>query len=344
MARTRKTFRKVITSPELIEQINPKNKKLMERFLKNFATKRSPASVKNYRSDLNIFMCWCIENLDNKEFTKVRKIEMMDFFDYTISDLKWSPNRFARMHSCLSSFSEWIENYLDDEYPDFRNIVKKVEKPVKENVRKKTVLQQEDINKLFDYFNENGKTQDACLLALSISCGARISEISIFTTDLIDDGTLVFDNLFIETSKEIKTKGRGVNGKMLKKYILKDLFMPHYNKWLQEREKILKENNKEHDFIFIKENGEPMSVDGLRSKMVMWSDIVEQPCYPHNFRHYFVSSLKKLELEDDFIVFIVGWAENSGSTMVQIYNDIRVSERKIKNLDKLKNALSIDKQ
>ena len=45
----RKTFRKVITSDELIAQINPENIKLMERFLKNFATKRSPKSVIVYR-------------------------------------------------------------------------------------------------------------------------------------------------------------------------------------------------------------------------------------------------------------------------------------------------------
>ena len=32
---SRKTYRKVITSPELIEQINPKNKMLMKRFLKH---------------------------------------------------------------------------------------------------------------------------------------------------------------------------------------------------------------------------------------------------------------------------------------------------------------------
>ena len=41
----RLTFRKVITSPELIEQINPENQKLVNRFLKNFSTKRSPKSV-----------------------------------------------------------------------------------------------------------------------------------------------------------------------------------------------------------------------------------------------------------------------------------------------------------
>ena len=38
----------------------------------------------------------------------------MDFFDFCVTELKWSPNRYAQMHSCLSSFSAWIENYFDD--------------------------------------------------------------------------------------------------------------------------------------------------------------------------------------------------------------------------------------
>lgn len=340
MARTRKTFRKKITSPELIEQINPKNKKLMERYLKNFATKRSPKSVINYRSDLQIFFCWNIENNDNKEFTKIRKIEMMDFFDYALSELKWSPNRFARMHSCLSNFSEWIENYLDDEYEDFRNIVKKIEKPVKETVRKKTILQKEDIDKLHNYFQENELWQFDCLLALAVSCGARVSELARFTLDLIDENNTVIDDLFIETTEEIKTKGRGLNGKMIKKYILKDTFLPYYHKWLEERKRIMEENGTEHDYIFIKKNGKPANSENLRTWVSKWSDVVEQPVYMHSFRHYMVSYYKSLGLEDDLIVFLVGWSESSGSTMVSIYNDLTAADRTWKNIDKLKNAIS----
>ena len=42
-----------------------------------------------------------------------------------------------------------------------------------------------------------------CCLALAISCGARISELARFTTDLIDEDNVVFDGLFLETTKEI---------------------------------------------------------------------------------------------------------------------------------------------
>lgn len=339
MAKGRKTFRKVITSPELIEQINPKNKMLADRFLKNFATKRSPNSVVSYRSNLNIFFCWNVEHNDNKFFIDIRKIELMDFFDFCVTELKWSPNRYAQMHSCLSSFSAWIENYFDDDYPLFRNLLSKIEKPVKENVREKTVLQKEDIDKLFKYFEENNMIQDACLLALAISCGARISELANFTIDLIDEDNVVFDGLFLETTKKIKTKGRGVNGKMLTKYILKDMFLPYYKKWLEVRKKVMDENNKDHDFIFITKEGNPANADRLRDWMSKWSDVVGQPCYPHNFRHYHISFLKKLELEDDFIVYLTGWSESTGHSMVAVYNDLTAKDRKWKNLDKLKAAL-----
>ena len=74
MAKGRKTFRKIITSDELTAQINKDNIKLMERFLKNFATKRSPKSVTVYRSNLTIFFTWNLLENSNKPFAKIRTI------------------------------------------------------------------------------------------------------------------------------------------------------------------------------------------------------------------------------------------------------------------------------
>lgn len=338
MAKKRETFRKIITSPELIEQINPDNVMLMERFLKNFATKRSPKSVVNYRSNLTMFFCWNVINNRNKRFKDIRKIELMDFFDYAVDELKWSPNRFCQMHACLSSFSAWIENYFDDdeEYKNFRNILPRIEKPVKENVRKKTVLQKEDVDKLFKYFEENDMPQDACLLALAISCGARVSELARFTTDLIDENNTVFEGLFLETTDEMRTKGRGVSGKSIKKYILKSLFLPHYHKWLETREKIMIETGQNHNNIFITRDGNPANSDRLRDWVAGWGDIVGQPCYPHSLRHYHTTMLKSYGIDDDLIVFLMGWSENTGHNMISIYDDRTMKDKKFTCLDKLK--------
>ena len=338
----RETFRKVITSDKLISQINPENIKLMERFLKNFATKRSPKSVVVYRSNLNIFFVWNLLENDNRPFAKIKKLQMLDFFDYALSELQWSPNRFHQCHSSLSSFSDWIENYYDEVegYENFRNIVKKIEKPSKEAVREKTVLQKEDIDKIFSVLEKERRIQEQCLLALAISCGARVSELAQFTISLIDEENTVFDGLFIETTEKIRTKGAGVTGKMLKKYILKDTFLPYYHKWLIERENILKETGKEHDFLFITKDGNPANADRLRDWVSTWSDIIEQALYPHSLRHYQISLLKRLEIDDDLIVYLTGWAEGTGHTMIAIYNDNELKDTKFACLDNLKTFLN----
>lgn len=342
MAKGRKTFRKVITSDSLIESINPQNKKLMERFLKNFATKRSPKSVTVYRSNLNMFFCWCVENLENKAFIELKRLDFLDFFDYALMELKWSPARFAQMASCLSSFSDWIETYYGDMdgYENFRNLVKKIEKPVKEAVREKTVLQEEDIDKIFSVLEEQNKVQEQCLLALAISCGARISELARFTTSLIDENNTVFEGLFLETTEKIITKGRGTGGKLLKKYILKDMFLPYYHKWLVERKKILKENNQDHDYLFVTRDGKPASADRLRDWIGTWGDIVGQPSYPHLYRHYQISLMKRLSIDDSLIVYLTGWAEGTGHGMIAIYNDNEIKDEKFECLDNLKNFLN----
>ena len=336
----RKTFRKVITSPELTAQINKDNIKLMERFLKNFATNRSPKSVTVYRSNLIIFLTWNLLYNENKLFTDIRKIEYADFFDFCVSELRWNANRYHQCHSSLSSFSAWIENYFDEDYPQFRNLLPKIEKPSKEAIREKTILKEEDIDKIFSILEEENRTQEQCLLALAISCGARVSELAQFTLSLIDEENTVFDGLFLETTEKIRTKGSGVQGKMLKKYILKDMFLPYYHKWLAERDEIIKKTNQDHDFIFITKDGNPANADRLRDWISTWGDIIEQPIYPHSLRHYQISLLKRLEIDDDLIVYLTGWAEGTGHTMISIYNDNELTDTQFACLDNLKKFLN----
>lgn len=339
----RQTYRKVITSDDLIKQINPENVKLMNRFLKNFANKRSPKSVIVYRSNLNIFFTWNLLENSNKSFIDIKKLEMLDFFDYALSELRWSPNRFHQMHSSLSSFSNWIENYLDDidEYKNFRNIVKKIEKPTKENVREKTVLQQKDVDKIFNVLKEENKVQEQCLLALAISCGARVSELAQFTTSLIDENNTIFDGLFLETTEKIRTKGSGTMGKRIKKYILKDAFLPYYHEWLIEREKVLEKTGQDHDYLFVTKEGHPANADRLRDWMGSWGNIIDQPSYPHMYRHRQITYLREIGVEDDLIVYLTGWAEGSGHNMIAIYDDTEVKDKQWKSLNKLKAALEV---
>lgn len=332
----RKTYRKVITSPELTAQINPENLKLMERFLKNFSTKRSPNSVVSYRSNLTMFFTWNLIYNENKFYIDVKKFDLMDFFDFCVTELKWSPNRFAQAHSSLSSFSTWIENIYDERYPTFRNLLPKIEKLPKEAVRKKSVFKKSELDGLMHWLGEQGKVNEQCLLALIMSSGSRASELLRFTTDMIDENYTAFDGLFLETTEDIRVKGRGVNGKYIPRYLIKDIFLPYYKKWLPIREQIMKEAGKTHNFIFIRSDGEPAQVSTIRGWMEKWDDVLDKHWYPHAGRHFWCSYLLSIGLEKQLVQELQAW---SSDALVDIYNDNTAKDMKWKGLDNLRAAL-----
>jgi len=337
----RKTYRKIITSEKLTSQINPENIKLMERFLKEKNTRCADGTIEGYASDLNIFFTWNLLNNENKFFAEIEKIELADFFSYAVSELQWGSSRFGRVRSALSGMSDFIVKFYDKKYPLFRNVVlKAIELMPKVVKREKTVLSEDQINSLFNYLkNEIKKPQEACLLALAIGSGARIAELLRFNISIIDENNIAFDGLFLETSKEIKTKGRTKQGHMMYKYIIKDIFLPYYKEWLIEREKIMKEHNKTHDELFIKSNGEPAKESTFRSWITKWETFLGVPFYPHCLRHYIVTYLTRLGMSSDFVVAIMGWKT---ADMYKVYCDLTAKEREWKDLGKLKAHL--DKQ
>lgn len=339
----RKTYRQVITSPENLEKINPENKKLQQRFLKEKNTRCSDGTIVGYKSDLNIFFTWNLLNNDNKFFADIEKIEFADFFSYAVEELQWGSSRFGRVRSALSGLSDFIEKFYDKQYPQYRNIIlKSIELMPKVAKREKTILSEQQVNDLLSYLaNDLNNPQEACLLALAISSGARVSEWLRFRTSIIDENNEAFDGLFLETTKEIKTKGRTKQGKMLVKYLIKDVFLPYYKAWLPEREKIMKKNNQDHDFIFIKKDGTPATLTTIRSWMEKWEKFLGVPYYPHCLRHYIVTHLTRLGLSSDFIIAIMGW---SSADMYNIYNDLTAKEREWKELSKLKDYLKKSKE
>jgi site-specific recombinase XerD len=338
---TRKTFKRVITSPELSEKINPKNKKLAERFLREKDVRSSSGTVEGYKSDLEIFFTWNLTENDNKFFVDVKKLELAEFFSFTVSELRWSSSRFSRMRSCLSSFSQFIVRFFDEDYPTFKNLVLlAVESMPKNAVREKTILSEEQVNGLLKYLVDNKEYQDSCWLSLAIASGARFSELLRFTTDLIDENKTAFDGIFLESTRAIKTKGRTKSGKMLVKYIIKDIFLPYYHLWLKEREEIMTKNNKDHKSIFIKENGDPAEAGSVRSWLTKFEKFLDVPFYPHCTRHFSTTYLSKVGLPATLIKEIFGW---ESVDLVSLYDDTNFTEKKWKELDNLKDVLKSNK-
>lgn len=330
----RHTFRKKITSDEALEKVNPVNLNLMKKFLKEKSLRSSEKTIGVYESNLNIFFVWNLEYNDNKLFTDIKKLEFLDFFSYASDELKLGSARINNLRSTLSSFSNFIEKFYDEEYPNFRNVILKVIDPApKESRREKTILSDEQIESLLEYLTKEKKYQQACWVALAICSGARFSELLSFEIDLIDENRTAFGDLFLETTRQIRTKGRGKQGKLLYKYILKDKFMPYYNNWLPEREKILKENNKDTKALFIKANGDPATPGAVTGWISEFESYLKVPFYAHALRHYLVTLLSKKNIPHPLIKEIFGW---TSIEMVEIYDDSTAKDREYKELENLR--------
>lgn len=333
----RETFRKIIVTNELLKQVDGTNIKLRDKFLKEKSTRSSDATIENYLSDLNIFLVWNLLYNENKLFVNIKKIDFSEFFSYSVDELKWGSARFARTKSCLSSFANFIEKFYDEEYPMFRNLVlRAVESMPKNMAREKTVLSDDQIENLFKKLDEMGEYQISCWLALGVASGSRFSELLRFTTDIIDENNTAFEGLFLETTKAIKTKGRGKTGKLLKKYILKDLFLDRYKKWLKQREEILVEKKKDHNFIFIKNDGDPAGESTARTWVEKIEKILGCNYYPHSLRHYYTTYLSKAGLPSELIAEIVGW---SSTVLVSVYDDTELKDKKFEELKNLRKMI-----
>ena len=316
----RSTVYNNIVTEEKKKEINKENQNLMEDFLDYLVSiDRSPATIAQYKNDLYIFFCWNIDENDNKYFVDLTKREIAKFQKHCISEWSWSSNRLSRVKSTLSSLSNYIENMLDDEYENYRPIVRKVETPVKQAVREKTVLTEDEVDKILDTLVEQKRYQCACAFALAAFSGARKSELLRFKVSYFDDENIMDTAALYKTPEKIQTKGRGSNGKMLTKYTLLD-FKKYFDLWMKERKE---EGYAESEWLFIKKNGEQSTISNLDYYAEVISKILGRPFYFHSLRHALCSKLFRIGLPADIIQEYFGW---SSAEMLKIYNDNEASD------------------
>lgn len=174
---SRKTKMNSITSPELLSQVNPENMQLLADFLDYLrSVQRSETTIAGYENDIQIAWVWCLQNNHNEFFVKWTKRNVVAYQNWLLNSNENSPARIRRLKASLSSLSNYICNVLDDEFPEFRNIINKVENPVNRPVREKTVWEDEELDQLLDkLIKRNGLTRRATSLSLCIAEDVRQS-------------------------------------------------------------------------------------------------------------------------------------------------------------------------
>lgn len=314
-----------IVTPEKMNEVNPENIDLMEDFLDYLVSiDRSKTTIAAYKNDLKIFWCWNLEFNKNKFFVDVKKRDISKWQSHAMEIWQWSPKRVRRVKSTLSSLSNFIENMLDDEFEDFRPIVRKIESPVDTTVREKTVFSKEQLQHLLDVLVENKQYDKACMLSMAMNNGRRKAELPRMKVSYFDDKNIIYGSLY-KTPETVTTKGRGSRGKQLTIYTLKNEFKPYLDLWLKHRE----ENNINSEWLFPKKENntyidEQMNVTTLDSWAETFSNILKMPFYWHSLRHYFTTQCSKSGLPDDVIQMLVGW---NTLDMVSLYKDISADEQ-----------------
>ena len=309
-----------ITSEEKLAQVNKDNMQLLHDLLDYLRSiQRSDTTIHGYENDIQIAWVWCLENNSNKPFVEWTKRNVVAYQNWLLQSNNNSPARIRRLKASLSSLSNYIENVLDDEYPNFRNIINKVENPVNRPVREKTVWEDSELEDLLNKLTEREDYEKACFLALAMYSGRRKAELCRFKVSDFDDDKLVC-GMSLYKSSPIKTKGRG-GGKMIPCYTLAKKFKPYLDAWLEQR----KLDGINSEWLFPNKNDPKkyISISTVNSWSNTFSRLSGKPAYIHSLRHYFTTSLSRAGIPDGVIQSIVSW---ESSDMVRIYKDIDTEE------------------
>ena len=322
----RKTNRFLEVTEEEISKINPDNLELINDFLNYLeTTDKSSATITVYKSNLYLFFVYLMNYVKNKDFVNIKKRDIMNWQNYLIKG-ELSPARIRNLRASVSSLSNFIENILDEEekWEGFRNIVNKIPAPNARTIREKTVLEDEQCEKLLDYLVNNKMYQQACAFALAYASGRRKSELLRIKRSYITDDNLIYGSLY-KTPEKIKTKGRGVGGKMLYVYILKNKFKKYFDLWEDERKRLGVPNEIDEMFVVKKGNGEWQSatISVLDYYTKMFSELLGVDFYFHSLRHNFTTSLSASNIPTNVIKDLQGW---SSIEMVNLYTDSEVDD------------------
>ena len=303
-------------------KVSKENQKLVKEFLQYCkSSNRSPNTIFQYESWLKVFFCWNYTENEDKFFIDLKKRDFINYFGY-LRDLDVSSNRIAALKSVLSALSNEIELLYEDEYPLFKNQLRSLEPVHITTVREKTVLSNQDLMDILKKLVESKEYQAACYLALVCSSGSRKAELIQMKTSFFVPENEVFDGYMYATPL-IRSKGRGKEGKRIKKYIIKESFQPYFDLWMKEREE--KGINSEYLFVSYR-NGEyiPATISTANTLASRISAVAGGDFYSHSGRHFFATLLKSYHFPDDVIVQIFSWA---GPELLAIYDDTPVEEK-----------------
>ena len=263
-------------TPELWEQVNKENKRILEDFLAEYKQrKKSKNTISSYFQDLRIILIYILKEHGNKSVLEMNKKDFRGMSLYFTEECGMSSARVNRLKSSINSLLTFCEE--DDDYDYEINMAKKVKGIPRERVRDDDddfFFTFEEFIKVRDILVEKGKLQSAVLWSLGFDSAGRRNEL-------------------LQVEKHGLTENNKTNivvGKRGKKFCLvylddtKELI----RQYLEER------GEDDIDSLWYKNlNGkrEPVTSDALYDRICSISNILSEVrgencnIFPHTMRH-----------------------------------------------------------
>ncbi|MFD1317009.1 tyrosine-type recombinase/integrase [Loigolactobacillus zhaoyuanensis] len=270
------------------------NRKKIDEYLLH-SPRLSPATLTQYRSCLRIFAYWIYKYCGNKKIIDLKIRDGKAYQDWLVDHNGSSTNINVKL-AAASELCEYIEKYYEDEYPLFRNPIRKGRERVVKTARKeKHPLEPDEVAHLLQVLHERGQYQRECYLALSYQTACRRAESAQFKrliTDYTDRDAEYFEyegeRHKYYLSNSIRCKGPGRQGKV-RQFKLSVETLGYIKQWDDQRRYLVakKELRDDADGLFV--HIDSRGVKNLTpAAFAYWcegfGDIVGRKLHPHDLR------------------------------------------------------------
>ena len=308
------------TTPELIEQINPKNVMLWKKYL-NGKRSLADSTKMNYTSDMNQFFVFVLKNYDNQYIFDIEVDDMADLLeDFLAMCQSIFENKDRRMARRLSTLSS-MYLYYKKKRKIKENPVDLLERPkIQKGIYeiKRVFLTLEQIKTIREGLQKINNTQLTLMFELGLYTMSRVNALNNIRIEQINFKEKIIEDV-------IEKEGYKVN------LFIDDRCLDLINKWINER----KEKGIECEYLFIScydKKYDKVNVSTMKSSWIKKiGAIINEPALSmHDLRH----SGSDLRYKAGMSLENVSLALNHAST--QVTKDFYLQKDK----NKLKEAMN----
>lgn len=247
----------------------------LEEFLKYLEVEKnySPQTLKAYKKDLEDFLNH-YQALNIKDFKHLQPFHLRLYLA-NLKKTKKAPTTIARKVSALRSFFRFLSK--KEVIP--KNLILYLLTP---RVLKRfpRVPTEEELNQMIEQVKENSflGLRNRTILELGYGCGLRVGELTNLTLNQL--------NLQLRFLRVI---GKGNKERMIPFGKKAQQLLERY---LREREKVLLNLGKNHEFVFINSKGDKLTDRGVRYILkTLGKSYGIEYLHPHTLRHSFATHL-----------------------------------------------------